>query len=64
MVKICFLMVVLITHSVNILLECIEKNTFFKIGEQFKVAFSNSSREKYRLKLSDNSETFVEELIF
>ena len=30
------IIVVLIVHAVNILLKCIEKNTFFKIGEQFK----------------------------
>ena len=45
MIKICFLIVVLIIHALNILLECI-KNTFFKIGEQLKVVFSNSLHRK------------------
>ena len=42
-----------------------QKKTFFKIGEQFKRFFLQFSVEKNgRLKLFDNSETLVEEIIF
>ena len=37
MIEICILIVVLITYVLNILLEYMEKNTFFKIEDQFKV---------------------------
>ena len=50
-----FLIVVLIIHALNILCECIERRLFFKIGDQFKVAFSQFTAEKNdRLKLCDN----------
>ena len=34
------------THSLNILLERIERNTFFKIGEQFNVFFISNSLQR------------------
>ena len=48
MVKIRFLIVALIIHAHNILLEYVEmkENMFFKIGEHFKVVFSNSLQRK------------------
>ena len=46
MIKICFLIVALIIHALNTLLECIEGKRVFQIGEQFKVVFSLHCREK------------------
>ena len=38
-----------VIHALNILLECIERNTFFKTGEKFNVFFiSNSLQRKMR----------------
>ena len=50
-----FLIVVLIIHALNILRECIERKVFFKIGDQFKVAFFQFTAEKNdTLKLCGN----------
>ena len=36
----------LVTLAVNIRLECIERNTFFKIGQQFNVFFISNSLQR------------------
>ena len=35
-----------VTLAVNIWFECIERNTFFKIGEQFNVFFISNSLQR------------------
>ena len=49
------------THSLNILLERIERNSFFKIGEQFNVFFYFQfiAEKNDRLELYEISETHV-----
>ena len=57
MIKICFLIVVLVLHTLHILPECFERK--YVLQNRRAIAEKDD-----RLKLCDNNETLVEQLIF
>ena len=61
MIKICFLIIVLIIHALNIPLECIERKHVFQNRREI---FQFIAEENDRLEFCNNSETLVGEPIF